>query len=109
MRLKNEGNALFAAENMTGAVESYSGALAALVTGANPAATAAAPVADDLRATLLTNRAAAHIKLGDTRACESDCSAALLVDPGRAKALFRRAQAREALGCDADALRDRKR
>lgn len=42
-------------------------------------------------------------------ACTSDCDAALEVDPGRVKAYFRRALARELLGQDGDALRDARR
>lgn len=42
-------------------------------------------------------------------ACVLDCSSALEADPGRVKAYFRRALAREKLGEDGDALRDAKR
>lgn len=42
-------------------------------------------------------------------ACVTDCSGALELDPGRVKAYFRRALAREQLGEDGDALRDAKR
>lgn len=42
-------------------------------------------------------------------ACVSDCSSALEDDPGRVKAYFRRALAREQLGEDGDAMRDAKR
>ncbi|CAM9801254.1 unnamed protein product, partial [Laminaria digitata] len=41
--------------------------------------------------------------------CVTDCTSALELDPGRVKAYFRRALAREQLGEDADALRDAKR
>lgn len=44
-----------------------------------------------------------------TEACVADCSSALEADPGRVKAYFRRALAREQLGEDGDALRDAKR
>lgn len=42
-------------------------------------------------------------------ACVLDCSSAVEADPGRVKAYFRRALARESLGEDGDALRDAKR
>lgn len=42
-------------------------------------------------------------------ACVTDCNSALEADPGRVKAYFRRALAREQLGEDGDALRDAKR
>lgn len=42
-------------------------------------------------------------------ACAADCSIALELDPGRVKAYFRRALAREQLGDDANALRDARR
>lgn len=41
--------------------------------------------------------------------CVTDCTSALEADPGRVKAYFRRALAREQLGEDGDALRDAKR
>ena len=41
--------------------------------------------------------------------CVADCTSALELDPGRVKAYFRRALAREQLQEDADALRDAKR
>lgn len=41
--------------------------------------------------------------------CAADCSTALELDPGRVKAYFRRALAREQLGDDANALRDARR
>lgn len=44
-----------------------------------------------------------------TEACVADCTSALEADPGRVKAYFRRALAREQLGEDGDALRDAKR
>ncbi|CAN0036750.1 unnamed protein product, partial [Hapterophycus canaliculatus] len=42
-------------------------------------------------------------------ACVFDCTSAVEADPGRVKAYFRRALAREQLGEDGDALRDAKR
>lgn len=42
-------------------------------------------------------------------ACVADCSDAVELDPGRVKAYFRRALAREQLGEHGDALRDAKR
>lgn len=63
--------------------------------------------------TLLSNRAACRLKLRRWRQAEEDCSAALagkgegaLNAAGRAKALFRRATAREALQDVAGAARD---
>lgn len=42
-------------------------------------------------------------------ASAADCSTALELDPGRVKAYFRRALAREQLGDDTNALRDARR
>lgn len=41
--------------------------------------------------------------------CATDCTCAIELDPGRVKAYYRRAVAREQLGRDGDALRDAKR
>lgn len=55
---------------------------------------------------LCSGRYGMHLQ---AEACVSDCSSAVEVDPGRVKAYFRRALAREQLGEDGDALRDAKR
>ena len=60
----------------------------------------------ELKAVLLTNRAAAALGLGNYKEAKEDCSAALALDPGREKALFRRAQANEGMGNAAEAFRD---
>lgn len=44
------------------------------------------------RATVLVNRALARFQLGNLVDCIADCDDALRIDPGRVKALFRRAQ-----------------
>lgn len=55
-------------------------------------------IANTTRVTLLSNRAACHLKLDSLESCIADCSDALILDPVFPKALFRRAVAREKLG-----------
>ena len=48
-----------------------------------------------LRASLLSNRAVSHIKLGDAASTMADCTLSLQLDPGNTKSLLRRAAALE--------------
>ncbi|CAM9409161.1 unnamed protein product [Ascophyllum nodosum] len=100
--LKEAGNRAFAEGDLEQAYTLYSGALEGC--GGDPATKSA-----DFRCTVLTNRAMVLFKQGKAEACVADCSIALELDPGRVKAYFRRALAKELLGDDADALRDAKR
>ncbi|CAM9855369.1 unnamed protein product, partial [Sphacelaria rigidula] len=100
--LKAAGNKAFAAGDLDQALASYSSALAGCSSDSSAQGV-------ELRATILTNRAAVLLKQGKAADCAADCSAALDCDPGRVKAYFRRAVARELLGEDGDALRDAKR
>ncbi|XP_046890195.1 protein unc-45 homolog A [Hypomesus transpacificus] len=83
--LKEEGNALFKAGDMQGALCCYSKAL---------------KLSDSQteNAVLHRNRSACYLKLEDYTKAESDASKALNADPGDVKALFRRAQALQKLG-----------
>ena len=92
---KAEGNALLKGGKLEAAAECYTRALCA----------SPSPDADE-RAAILANRALANLKLGSHAACADDCSAALDVSPRYVKALYRRAQAREAQDNLADAFRD---
>ena len=92
---KAEGNALLKGGKLEAAAECYTRAL-----DASP------PPDADERAAILANRALANLKLGSHAACADDCSAALDVSPRYVKALYRRAQAREAQDNLADAFRD---
>ncbi|KAJ1456933.1 hypothetical protein M885DRAFT_482063 [Pelagophyceae sp. CCMP2097] len=99
--LKAQGNALYTAGDAAGAIRLYTSALDAMAERSGPAA-----------ATLLSNRAACtrprHLKLGAHTACVADCDSALALDGSNAKALYRRATAREALGDVEAAFRDLK-
>jgi hypothetical protein len=90
--------------------DSSTASAAATTTTATTATTAAAATTmtdwHELRLTLLSNRAACHLSLGDAPACVADCSAVLKVDPGHAKARFRRAKALDLMGRPRDALAD---
>ena len=92
---KEKGNAAFGRGDFHAARERYDAALALV-----PASDASAS------ATLLANRAAARLKLGEYAAAESDASAALAKDPRYVKAYHRRACARRELGDFEGALED---
>ncbi|CAM9672498.1 unnamed protein product, partial [Choristocarpus tenellus] len=47
--------------------------------------------------------------LSQATECCDDCTAALALDPGRVKALYRRAMARESMGENVEALKDLKK
>eukprot|EP00752_Nemacystus_decipiens_P003774 g3475.t1 len=100
--LKESGNKAFAEGDLTRAYALYTAALEQCK--GDPSAETTR-----LRATVQTNRAMVLFKQGEAEACVADCTAALEADPGRVKAYFRRALAREQLGEDGDALRDAKR
>lgn len=60
----------------------------------------------ELKATLHRNRALARLKLEDFAGAEADCTEALALNSADTKALYRRAQARQALGRIVDAAGD---
>ena len=92
---KAEGNEHLKAGRHEAAAASYTAAL-----DAQP------PPSDEEKAALLANRALAHLKLAKNDRCVADCTAVLQLQPRYVKALYRRAQAREALGELAEALKD---
>eukprot|EP00903_Cladosiphon_okamuranus_P017674 g16275.t1 len=100
--LKESGNKAFAKGDLGEAHRLYSAAL-------EQCGGATSTETTNLRVTVLTNRAMVLFKQGKAEACVADCTSALEADPGRVKAYFRRALAREQLGEDGDALRDAKR
>ncbi|GBM84315.1 Protein unc-45 B [Araneus ventricosus] len=93
-QLKDEGNALFSAGDYSGAVKLYSKALKQC------------PETSTEAATLLKNRAAAYLKLGEHQKVVRDATAALEITPADVKALFRRCQAYEKLENYSDAFKD---
>ncbi|CAM9970461.1 unnamed protein product [Scytosiphon promiscuus] len=101
-KLKEAGNKAFSQGDLDKAHELYSAAL-------EQCSGECSTEEDTLKATILTNRAMVLFKQGKAEACVSDCTSAVEADPGRVKAYFRRALAREQLGEDGDALRDAKR
>ena len=80
--LKDEGNRLFSAGDLTGAVQRYSQALEL----------------DPANSLLHANMALAKLRSGDARGCLSDASVAVALDPTYHKAMHRRAMAKRALG-----------
>ena len=62
-----------------------------------------------VRVPALLNAAACHLRLGDNNAAIGACSEALAMEPGSAKALFRRGRARAALGQTEAAAEDLRR
>lgn len=106
--LKTAGNTAFGSKAFEEAFTKYSEALALWRAGRG--AGSPPPNADDkeLAATLLSNRAAAALNLERFEEARDDCSEALKLQPGRIKALFRRAQAQERLGELAAAFKDLK-
>ncbi|XP_059485604.1 protein unc-45 homolog A [Neocloeon triangulifer] len=93
-KLKLEGNDAFKSSAWLQAVHCYTKALELH------------PVPDSARAILLKNRAAAYLKLEKYNKAEKDCDAAIEICPTDPKALFRRANALEALGRVEEAYRD---
>ncbi|KAL7077248.1 hypothetical protein ACQ4LE_003473 [Meloidogyne hapla] len=82
--LKNSGNELYNLDKFSESVEAYSKALAL-------------KPENKLRLTVLKNRAMARLKLEDFEGAETDCDEALKISQNDAKALYRRALAREKL------------
>ncbi|XP_014883952.1 protein unc-45 homolog A [Poecilia latipinna] len=83
--LKEEGNTLFKAGDMQGALCCYTKALKLTDSQADSAV-------------LYRNRSACYLKLEEYSKAEADASKALDTDPGDVKARFRRAQAYQKLG-----------
>jgi len=83
MEHKERGNALFEQGDLEGACAAYLSALEALDEAAEP----------EQRATVLSNRSAALLKLQRFSEAEQDAGKALELHPGAVKALYRRAQA----------------
>jgi len=99
-QLKQKGNVAFKEGRYHDAIEHYSAALH------KAPADAAAPQLAAVRAVLLSNRAMAHLKRGDFRACEDDCTSCLAADANNVKALLRRGTARAFVGDLAQAYGD---
>uniref|UniRef100_A0A1A8RLM6 Tetratricopeptide repeat domain 4 n=1 Tax=Nothobranchius rachovii TaxID=451742 RepID=A0A1A8RLM6_9TELE len=78
--LKNEGNAYFKERSYKQAVVSYTAALKVKCGD------------EELRAVILTNRAASHFHLGNMRSALNDAAAAKKIKPDHLKALIRGAQ-----------------
>jgi len=108
MELKTQGNELFQRGEFQAACVVYSDALRQLEKGGDGDGghgdDAAGTTA--LRTTLLVNRAACQLKLGQYKECVEGCSKALESDRGNLKALFRKAQAHAALKQVEEAFRD---
>lgn len=88
--LKEKGNAAFKAGKYDEAVRHYGAAINK----------------DTRNAVLYSNRAMAHLKLGDFKSAEEDCTLALALDPRNVKALLRRGTARGFQQTYTDALAD---
>ena len=100
LTLKEEGNALFKRGDFARALEAYSLALESHEADADAGADAT------FRATVLANRAATNLKLGNLEDVVDDCAEALDADGSNAKARFRRAEALQRLGRLEEALQD---
>ena len=101
-QLRASGNEAYSAHEYTTCVEHYKRALALLL----KPQVACSQEANAVAVTLRTNLAACHLKLAQFAAAAEECSAALAIKPRHAKALYRRAEARLALGQLHDALLD---
>ena len=107
--LRQSGNAHFAGGALAEAQASYSAAIQVLAGSAGSVDVREAACDDEpaaaLLCSLLSNRAACSLRMRRHAACVADCTAVLRAtrphDESTAKALFRRARAKEALG-DAD-------
>jgi tetratricopeptide (TPR) repeat protein len=101
-QLRASANQAYSAHEYTTCVEHYKRALALLL---QPQVACTAE-ANEQSLSLHTNLAACHLKLAQFAAAAEECSVALAIKPRHAKALFRRAEARLALGLVRDALLD---
>eukprot|EP00929_Paragymnodinium_shiwhaense_P099033 TRINITY_DN605_c0_g1_i1.p1 TRINITY_DN605_c0_g1~~TRINITY_DN605_c0_g1_i1.p1 ORF type:complete len:2835 (-),score=990.43 TRINITY_DN605_c0_g1_i1:163-8667(-) len=97
---KDMGNSLFAKGSVAEAVRWFSKCLWLIEKGR------VATIPADLHSILHSNRAFAEIKLEKWSEAESDCTAALKLNPTNLKAMYRRAWARSELGQDEAALKD---
>lgn len=98
-QFKEDGNTFFNNKNFVEAIKSYSAAIDLR----NWPSTE-----NQLRSVLLANRAACYIQLGtkdDLMKAAQDCTEGLSLHPNYGKALYRRAQAFEALGNFSDAFK----
>jgi len=110
LELKAAGNQAFSRGDFTAAIENYSKAIFS-VDKANLKNDS--PISETL-ATVLSNRAACHLRIcqiasnseQSARACVKDCTDALEIRPQTLKALYRRAQAHMILKDAAPAVRD---
>ena len=82
LALKDQGNTAFKTGNFDGAKRLYTEAIAQCKKDDS-----------DLRAMILTNRAATHLKTENYVDAYRDCSDVLEINPGHTKALYRSAQA----------------
>ena len=94
LECKTRGNDAFKIEDYSTAIDAYSEALTKH------------SIQDELRATLLCNRAACSLKTMDYNTAVRDCSDALNIVPAMTKALFRRATAYDGLHEYANSLKD---
>ncbi|CAM9506207.1 unnamed protein product, partial [Hapterophycus canaliculatus] len=101
MEIKQKGNALFREGDFKGAADAFQRALKAAQQMSSPTSDAA-----DLELACLCNLAYAWIKQGLMEDAEEACSQVLKKQPTCAKALFRRGQARLALGRSIEATTD---
>eukprot|EP01012_Entosiphon_sulcatum_P025496 TRINITY_DN30821_c0_g1_i1.p1 TRINITY_DN30821_c0_g1~~TRINITY_DN30821_c0_g1_i1.p1 ORF type:complete len:349 (-),score=44.35 TRINITY_DN30821_c0_g1_i1:47-1093(-) len=90
---REKGNAFFKDSQINQATEAYSTAISALTGDTTILPEVLRQEADDLLSVCRVNRAACHIKLGQWRQAEADCSWILLRQPTHEKALYRRATA----------------
>jgi len=100
--LKSRGNVHFQRKEWESAILCYTGAIDTVVNedSTDPPSEAA---------TFYANRAACHAKLNEHSDVIDDCTAALGLQPDYAKAMLRRALAREALEQPTEALEDAKK
>ncbi|GAB5030464.1 unc-45 family protein [Nannochloropsis oceanica] len=111
--LKQRGNALYAQKKYDEAIKAYDEAIASLSVAAGSSSSSDEKEVHEnvkeiskLRGTLLANRAACYLQTKRWEACILDASEALESDRQHVKALYRRAQAYEALGTFEKAFQD---
>ena len=91
-KLKEKGNEMYKNGNLETAAEAFTSAIEVLDT-VSPSQSATVA-----RVSLLSNRAACWLYLRKYNEVEQDCNAVLKLEPGSAKAFYRRAMARRGLG-----------